>query len=160
VGWDISRFVRRIEFYRMDPQSPIEEYVSEAVKLLKTLPRTREVFFGWWAQANGLERIAQAFATTTTAVCHHCLPTNQPPSSGSAHSLSETRPEQSPLKLSLEFVEFDSVRAFLDLLGSFGGRLRELSVTGIGFGGSSGKDAVEGRCLPGLERVCLGYDGG
>ena len=144
VGWDISRFIRKIEFHRLDPQSPIEEYVSEAVKLVRMLPRIREVVFAWWMQANGLEQIGRAFATTTsTAVGYHYPPAN-------------------PLKLHLELVDFDSVRAFLDFLGSFGGRLRELSLSSVSLGGGddgNGKKDVEGRCLPGLESVCLGYDG-
>lgn len=158
AGWDVSRFVRKIEFYKLDPQSPIEEYVAEAVKLVRVLPRIREVFFGWMP-AKGLERIGQAFAG------HHCLPVNPPPSSVSAGS--ETRTGQTvtggSLKLHLELVDFDSVPAFLDFLGSFGGRLRELSLTSVSLGrwdGNNGKGDVEGRCLPGLESVCLGFDGG
>ena len=141
----------------MDPQSPIEEYVSEAVKLVGMLPRIREIVFGWWMEVHGLEKIGRAFATT---FCHH----NQPPSSVSTNPLSETRIEQrpggDPLKLCLELVDFDSVRTFLDLLGSFGGRLRELSLVSVSVQGGNGKDAIEGRCFPGLESVCLGYDGG
>ena len=159
AGWDISRFVRRIEFHRLDPQSPIEEYVSEAVKLVRMLPRIREVVFESWLQANGLEQIGQAFVTTSAAVGHHCPPANSS-SSGSARA--EQILSRSPLKLHLELVDFDSARAFLDFLGSFGGRLRELSLVGVGLGGGggNGKDGIEGRCLPGLESVHLGYDGG
>jgi len=130
----------------MDPQSPVEEYISEAVKLVGMLPRIREVVFGWWMQADGLERIGRAFAAT------------------SLNALSGRigqRYTGDPLKLCLELVDFDSVPAFLDLLGSFGGRLRELSLTSVTFGdGGNGKGDIEGRCFPGLECVSLGYDGG
>ena len=158
AGWDISRFVRRIEFHRLDPQSPIEEYVSEAVKLVRMLPRIREVVFESWLQANGLEQIGRAFVTTSAAAGYHCPPAN----SSSVSARAEQTPSRSPLKLHLELVDFDSVRAFLDFLGSFGGRLRELSLVGVclGGGGGNGKDDIEGRCLPGLESVYLGYDGG
>lgn len=148
--WDISKFVRRIEFYRLNLQSPIEEYVSEAVKLVRMLPRIREVVFGWWMRSTGLEQIGRAFAA------------DQPVST---HRLSETQKERAttgdPLKLHLELVDFDSARAFLDLLGSFGGRLRELSLTSVTIGGDggNGKSDIEGRCFPGLKSVCLGYDG-
>ena len=108
------------------------------------LPRIREVVFGWWMQANGLEKIGRAFATT---------PIN---------ALSGTqRYAGDPLKLYLELVDFDTVPAFLDFLGSFGGRLRELSLASVTFGGGGNwKDDIEGRCFPGLESVSLGYDGG
>ena len=130
----------------MDPQSSIEEYISEVVKLVGMLPRIREVVFGWWMQASGLEKIGQALAATSV-------------------SLSGTRIGQrytgDPLKLSLELVDFDSIPAFLDFLDSFGGRLRELSLASVTFGGGgNGKDDIEGRCFPGLESVSLGYDGG
>jgi len=46
----------------------------------------------------------------------------------------------------------------LDLLDSFGGRLRELSLENVSFGGNR-RDDGKGRCLPGLESVCLGYEG-
>jgi hypothetical protein len=161
AGWDVSRFVRKIEFYKLDPQSPIEEYVAEVVKLVRMLPRIREVFFGWM-QAKGLERIGQAFAAASATAGHHSLLVN-PQSSVN----SETRPGQTvaggPLKLHLDLVDFDSVPGFLDFLGSFGGRLRELSLTNVSLGrwdGNNGKGDIEGRCLPGLESVCLGFDGG
>jgi hypothetical protein len=158
AGWDISKFVRKIEFHRLDLQSPIEEYVSEAVKLVMMLPRIRDIVFGWWGQTNGLEKIGQAFATAG----HNNHPSNLPLSSVSANS--ETRIEQThpggPLRLHLELVDFASVPAFLDVLGAFGGRLKELSLTSVTFGSGQRKDDVEGRCLPGLESVCLGYDGG
>ena len=160
AGWDVSRFVRKIEFYKLDPQSPIEEYVAEAVKLVRMLPRIREVFFGWM-QAKGLERIGQAFAAAPEIAGNHCLPVNPPSSSVPANS--ETRTGQTALKLHLDLVDFDSVPAFLDFLGSFGGRLRELGLTNVSLGRwdeSKGKGGIEGRCLPGLESVCLGLDGG
>jgi len=130
----------------MDPQSPIEEYISEAVKLVGMLPRIREVVFGWWMETNGLEKIGRAFAAT------------------SLNAPSGTRVGQrycgDPLKLHLELVDFDSIPAFLDFLGSFGGRLRELSLASVTFGGGgNGKDDIQGRCFPGLESVSLGYDG-
>jgi len=111
------------------------------------LPRIREAVFGWWMPADGLEKIGRAFAAS------------------SANTLSGTRIEQrssgDPLKLCLELVDFDSIPAFLDLLGSFGGRVRELSLTSVTFGGGgNGKGDVERRCFPGLESVSLGYDGG
>ena len=126
----------------------------EAVKLVRMLPRIREVVFGWWMGSTGLEQIGRAFAA------------DQPVSSVSTHRLSETQTERAPtgdpLKLHLELVDFDSVRAFLDLLGSFGGRLRELSLASVTIGGDggNGKSDIEGRCFPGLKSVCLGYDGG
>ncbi|KAF9646444.1 hypothetical protein BDM02DRAFT_3118676 [Thelephora ganbajun] len=164
AGWDISRFVRKIEFYGLDPQSPIEEYVSEAVKLVRMLPRIREVVFAWWMQATGLEKIGQAFADISVIAGHHTHPSNRPLSSATTSTPPEARVEQiptgDPLKLHLELVDFESVHAFLDFLGSFGGRLRELSLASITLGGGrgNGKDNVEGRYLPGLECVCLGYD--
>ena len=145
----------------MDTPSPVEEYISEAVKLVGMLPRIREVAFGLWMHVDGLEQIGQAFATASTAAGHHYPPPNQPPSSVSARAEQTLRGD--PLKLHLELVDFDTVPAFLDFLGSFGGRLRELSLTSVSFGGGNGgprKDDIEGRCLPGLERVCLSYDGG
>ena len=158
VGWDISKFVRKVEFLRLDSQSTVEEYVSEAVKLVGVLPRIREVLFGWWTETHGLEKIGRAFATSSSTG-HR----NQPSSSASTSAPSETRVEHrhtsDPLKLHLELVDFDSARTFLDLLGSFGGRLRELSLTSVTVEGGNGKDATEGRCFPGLESVCLGYDG-
>jgi len=161
AGWDISKFVRRIEFYRLDPQFPIEVYVSEAVKLVRMLPRIREVVFGWWMRTNELKTIGQAFADSSAG--HQDHPSSQPLSPAPTNTLSETRTEQTyirdPLKLHLEFVNFDSVGTFLDLLESFGGRLRELSLASITFGRNERGD-VKGRCLPGLESVCLGYDGG
>ena len=147
----------------------MEEYVSEAVKLVGMLPRIREAVFGWWMQVHGLERIGRAFATTTTTTTtsagHHNQPSNQPRSSVPPNRLSETGIEQKyisdPLKLHLDLVDFDSVRTFLDFLGSFGGRLRELSLSSVTFGdGGSGKDAIKGLCFPGLESVCLDYGGG
>jgi hypothetical protein len=124
---------------------------------VEMLPRIREVTFGWWMQTNGLEKIGRAFAATSH-------PPNQPSPSASTNVLPEMRMEQrctgGPLKLHLELVDFDSVCAFLDFLGSFGGRLRELSLASVSVGGDgSGKD-VEGRSFPGLESVSLGYDGG
>ena len=139
----------------------MEEYVSEAVKLVGMLPRIREVVFGWWMHANGLEQIGRAFTTASTAAGPHYPPPNQPSSSISARA--EKTPRGDPLKLHLELVHFDSVRAFLDFLGSFGGRLRELSLASVSLGDGDGgprKDDIEGRCLPGLESVCLDYDGG
>ena len=139
----------------MDLQSPIEEYVSEAAKLVRMLPRIREVFFGFWMQATGLEQIARAFVVPSAVACHHHHPDSQP--------LSTHPPTGDPLKLHLELVDFDSVNTFLDFLGSFGGRLRELSLASVTLGGGdggNGKGGVGERCLPGLESVCLGYDGG
>ena len=133
--------------FHRDPRSSIEEYISEAVKLVGMLPRIREVAFGWWAQANGLEKIGQAFAA--------------PYVNALFGTQTGQRSAGDPLKLHLELVDFDSIPAFLDFLGSFGGRLRELSLTSVTFGGDgTGKDGVEGRCFPGLESVSLGYDGG
>lgn len=129
----------------MDPRSPVEEYISEAVKLVGMLPRIREVVFGWM-QANGLEKIGRAFAATSANAFSGRI--------GRGYT-------GDPLKLSLELVDFDSIPAFLDFLGSFGGRLRELSLADVNFGGGGyGKDDIEGRCFPGLESVSLGYDGG
>ena len=116
-------------------------------------------------QANGLERIGQAFAAASAIAGNHCLSVDPPSSSVSANP--ETRTGQTvtggPLKLHLDLVDFDSVPAFLDFLGSFGGRLRELNLTNVSLGrwdGSNGKGGIEGRCLPGLESVGLGFDGG
>ena len=129
----------------MDPRSTVEEYISEAVKLVGMLPRIREVVFGWM-QANGLEKIGRAFAATSANALSGRI--------GRGYT-------GDPLKLSLELVDFDSIPAFLDFLGSFGGRLRELSLADVNFGGGGyGKDDIEGRCFPGLESVSLGYDGG
>ena len=164
AGWDISKFVRRIEFYRLDPQPPVEEYVSEAVKLVRMLPKIREVVFGWWMQTTGLEKVARAFATTPATPGHHNHPSDQPLSLASANAPPEARVEPThasgPLKLHLDLVDFDSVHTFLDFLGSFGGRLRELSLASVTLGGGNRKEDLKGRFLPGLERVCLGYDGG
>ena len=127
---------------------------------MRMLPRIREVVFVSWMQTNGLEQIGRAFATTSAAVGHHYPPVNQP---SSVSAQAEETSNGDPLKLHLELVDFDSVRAFLDFLGSFGGRLRELGLACVRLGGGDGgnrKDVIEGRCLPGLESVCLGYDGG
>lgn len=142
----------------MDLQSPIEEYVLEAVELVGMLPRIREVVFGWWMKVDGLEKIGRAFAAPSHT-SHQSL------SSVSTDALPESRIEQryvgDPLKVHLELVDFDSVPNFLDFLGSFGGRLRELSLMTVTFRGSgNGKVDVGGRCFPGLESVYLGYDGG
>ena len=165
TGWDISKFVRKIEFLGLDQQSPIGEYVSEAVKLVGMLPRIREAAFVWWTRrVDGLEQIGQAFAAPSATTGHQYHLANQ---SSSTYTLSEARTEQTPtgdpLKLHLEFVNFDSVRVFLDFLGSFGGRLRELSLASVGLGrggDGNGEDYVGGRCFPGLESVFLGCDGG
>jgi hypothetical protein len=165
AGWDISKFVRKIEFHGLGLPSSIEEYVSEAIKLVGMLPRIREVVFGWWVQWDGLEKIGRAFAAIPATTGHHDHPSSQPFSSVSTNSLSETRLEQTrtgdPLRLHLELVDFDSVRTLLDFLGSFGGRLRGLSLASATCGGvGDWRDQVEGRCFPELESVCLGYDGG
>lgn len=99
-------------------------------------------------QSTGLEQIGRAFAA------------DQPVSSVSTHKLSETQAD--PLKLHLELVDFDSAHAFLDVLGSFGGRLRELSLANVTIvgGDGNGKSDTEGRRFPGLKSVCLGYEGG
>lgn len=165
AGWDISRFVRKIEFFGLD--QPIEGYVSEAVKLVRMLPRIHEVSFRWWdkGKATGMEQIGRAFAAIPS---NQCNPPNQPSSSASTAAFSETRvgqtPTSDPLKLHLELVGFSSVHKFLDFLGSFGSRLRELSLSQVIFdrarGGGNGKVDIQGRFLPGIECVCLGYDGG
>lgn len=166
AGWDISKFVRKIKFYRLDPQPPVEEYVSEAIKLVEMLPRLREVVFGWWMQTIGLERLGRAFAATSATAGHHNHPSDQPLPSTSTNASPETRAEPThtsgPLKLHLDLVDFDSVHTFLDFLDSFGGRLRELSLSNVtlGEGGGIGKDDIKGRFFPGIEKVCLGYDGG
>lgn len=72
-------------------------------------------------------------------------------------------PTSDPLKIHLEMVDFESIHAFLDFLGSFGGRLRELSLASVGFGrngDSIRKDDIRGRFLPGIECLYLGHDGG
>lgn len=166
TGWDLSKFVRKIEFYSLDPLSPIEEYVSEAIKLVKILPRIREVTFGVWMQSAGMEQIGRAFAAVPVNDSHHSYPTNPPLSVASTTTaISETRTSQSsgsdPLKVHLELVDFESVRTFADFLGSFGGRLRELSLSNVAFGGDggTGKGGIDDACcLPGIECVYLGYD--
>ena len=104
-------------------------------------------------QATGLEQIARAFVVPSAVACHHHHHLDSQP----------LPPTGDPLKLHLELVDFDSVNTFLDFLGSFGGRLRELSLASVTLGGGddgNGKGGIGGQCLPGLESVCLGYDGG
>lgn len=164
AGWDISRFVRKIEFQSLDHQSTTEEYVSEAVKLVRMLPRIREVTFGWWTQSTGMDRIGRAFAPILQTAGDHGDSPNQPLSSALTNAFSETRvgqaPANDPLKLHLEQIEFESVHKFLDLLESFGGRVRELSLSGVTFGGPGGdrEGNFRDRCLPGIECVSLGYE--
>ena len=113
-----------------------------------------------------LERIARAFAAIPAPAGNHGHPFHQPPSSAPTNAFSETRAAQTstndPLKVQLQLVDFESVPTFLDFLGAFGGRVRELSLVNvaIGGGGGVGKDSVEHRCLPEIESVYLGYDGG
>ena len=161
AGWDISKFVRKIEFLGLDPLSSIEEYASEAVKLVRMLPRIREVAFGWWSRSTGMQQIGRAFAAISAVPSHHgheCLP-NKP--STSTNTLPETKPTSDPLKLRLDLVDFESVHTFLDFLESFGERLRELSLKRVGFGGGGdGRNDITGRFLPGIKSVCLNRDGG
>lgn len=156
-GWDISKFVRKIEFLGLGSPSAIEDYV----KLVKMLPRIREVAFGWWNKSAGLERIGRAFATISSAnPSHHGSLPNQSFSSPSTNAFPETRAHAGdPLKVHLELVDFPSALTFLDFLGSFGGRVRELSLANVVIGGDD-KDDIRGRFLPEIESVCLGYDGG
>ncbi|KAF9777428.1 hypothetical protein BJ322DRAFT_574810 [Thelephora terrestris] len=157
--WDISKFVRKIEFQY--PPTSIVEYVSEAVKLVRMLPRIREVAFVWWIGSTGVEEIARAFAPISHNPSHSL---DQTPSSTSTSALSETRTgpasTSDPLKVHLDMVDFESVHMFLDFLESFGGRLRELSLSNVGFGGDDGKGRGDfrGRRLPGIESVCLGFE--
>lgn len=165
--WDISKFVRKIEFLKLDSQSPTEVYVSEAVKLVRMLPRIREVAFGWWVQKTGMEQIGQAFAAMPANPSHHGHPLSQSMSTTAVsmnappESLVGQTPTNDPLKVHLELVEFGSFHTFLDFLGSFGGRLRELSLTKVGFGRDDERRGdTRHRSFPGIECVYLGYDGG
>ena len=157
AGWDISKFVRKIEF--QCPPSSIEEYVSEAVKLVRMLPRIREVIFMWWTRSADVERIARAFAPTSYNT------SNPPNQTLSPSALSEMRTGQAstndPLKVHLDMVDFESIHTFLDFLECFGGRLRELSLSNVCFegNGGNGKGDFRDRCLPGIECVYLGYEG-
>ena len=165
AGWDISKFVRKIEFQGWDPRPTIEAYVSEAVKLVRMLPRIREVTFGWRIQSTGMDQIGRAFAPISQTAGGHDHSPNQPLSSALTNAFSETRagqaPANDPLKINLEQMEFESVHKFLDFLESFGGRVRELSLSGVTFGGldDDGEGDFRDRCLPGIESVSLGYEG-
>ena len=164
AGWNISKFVRRVEFRGLDPRT--EEFVSEAVKLVRMLPRIREVVFGWWTKSTGLERIGRAFSTIPANSTHHGSLPDQQLSSASRNAFLETRgrqtPTNDPIRVHVELVDFESVHTFLNFLGSFGGRLRELSLSSVMFGngGGLGEGDVPSRVFPGIESVYLDYEGG
>lgn len=157
--WDITKFVRKVEFVNLDSPLTTDQYVSEVVKLVRMLPRIREVTFGWWADTTGMEQIGQAFAAIPANPGH----TSQPSCSVSMGAFPETQREHTatsePLKVHLDRADFESVHAFLDFLESFGGRLRELGLSNVDFGGR-GQGDFRGRLLPGIECVCLDHAGG
>jgi len=149
-------------FLGLGSYSSVGEYVSEAVKLVRMLPRIREVSFGWWTASTGMEQIARAFATISTNSTHHAHLPNHP--SASMDAFAETRagqtPTNGPLKVHLELVDFGSVHTFLDFLESFGGRVRELSLLKVAFGGGGGNEEndIWRRSFPGIQSVYLDYD--